>query len=79
MEKLLQYFISETDKKIENLRDDIKGDIKDVRTAVEELSKFKVEMIAGARLTALIVSAICGLLTLVSTVFTVVVMWRTSK
>ncbi len=65
MEKLLQYFMQETDKKFEGLSEDIQG----VQAKLEDLSKFKIEMIASARLTALIVSAFCGFITLTISVW----------
>jgi hypothetical protein len=64
MEQLFRYFIQETDKKF----DELKGDIADVKEQLKDLSKFKAEMIATARTTSFIVSAICGAITLTVTV-----------
>lgn len=60
MEQLLRYFIQETNESLASIRADL-----------SDLKKFKVEMIASARLTAFIVSAICGLITLLSSLFLV--------
>lgn len=57
MEELVKYYMDETNRKIAK-----------IETKLDDLTKFKLEMIASARLTALIVSGICGLITLVATV-----------
>lgn len=55
MEELLRYFIQETNESLAQIRTDL-----------SDLKKFKAEMVVSARLTSLIVSSICGLLTLIS-------------
>lgn len=66
-DQLQKYFMKETDRKIEEL----KGDIKLVNGKLDDLTKFKIEMIVSARMTSFVVSSVCGLLTLlVSTYLT---------
>ncbi len=60
MEKLLQYFMQETDKKFDSIGSDLRG----VNAKLDDLTKFKVEMLATARTTSLIVSVLSGLVTL---------------
>ncbi len=67
MEQLLRYFIQETNEKLSSMDDKMiqMGD------KLSDLQKFKAEMMASARLTAMFVSGICGFLTLTATVFLV--------
>jgi hypothetical protein len=58
MEELLRYFMTETNDRLERME-----------SRLEDLTKFKLEMIASARLTSLIVSGICGAITLVASLF----------
>lgn len=55
-EGLWKYFMEQSNKRFDSI-DDKLGD----------LTRFKIEMMASARLTALIVSGICGALTLCAT------------
>ncbi len=57
MEELLQYFMGATNDRLEG-----------IEGKLDDLVKFKIEMLATARLTSLIVSSFCGLITLVVTV-----------
>lgn len=61
MEKLIEYFINETNK----TRDELKSEIRLIQERLNDLQKFKVEMIVSARWVSLIVSAVCGLLTMI--------------
>lgn len=72
MEKLLQYFMTDTEKKFDSLN----AKVDNVFNKIDDLTKFKIEMIASARMTALIVSALCGGITLIGTVVTIIVMVR---
>lgn len=65
MEQLLSYFIEETNRKFDALHGAVSG----IETKLDDLTKFKIEMVATARLTALVTSALCGLITLLVTLF----------
>lgn len=58
MDQLTEYFMNQTN-----------DSLKDIRSQLEDLRKFKIEMVASARLTSLIVSSICGLITMLATVW----------
>lgn len=60
MEELLRYFIKETNESLAG-----------IRSQLDDLQKFKVEMMSSARLTSLVVSGICGFITLVSSLLLV--------
>ena len=60
MEKLLQYFMEETNRKF----DSVSEDVKDIKDSLSDLQKFKIEMLSSARATSFIVSMVCGLVTL---------------
>lgn len=60
MEELLRYFIKETNEKLVS-----------IEGKLEDLQKFKTEMMASARLTSFVVSGICGLVTLISSMMLV--------
>lgn len=60
MEPILEYHIEETGKRFS----DIKEDLHDIKERLEELRDFKIETIATSRLVSLLVSAVCGLITL---------------
>lgn len=62
MDPLLKYFMEETNKRLDTVDDKL-----------TDLTKFKVEMIASARLTSFIVSGLCGLITMIAT------MWMSYK
>ncbi len=65
MDELLKYFMTETDRRLGGIEEKL-----------DDLTKFKAEMIATARLTSLMVSGVCGFITLVVTVF---VTWAATK
>lgn len=60
MEELLRYFIQETNERLAG-----------IERSLLDLQKFKIEMLASARTTSLIVSTVCGFVTLVATLLTV--------
>lgn len=71
MEKLLHYFMEETNRKFDALRADVQSvssDVKEVNTKVHDLQSFKVSLIASARTTSFIVSVVAGFVTLLITV-----------
>jgi predicted translin family RNA/ssDNA-binding protein len=59
MEKLIRYFMEETNKKF----DEVKKDIKDVKTSVQSLNEFKVSLMVSSRWVSLIVSTLVGIFT----------------
>lgn len=63
-QKLLDYHIKETNKSL----DDIYEEISEIRKSISQFSEFKVSMIAQTRVISLVVSAACGLLTMVATI-----------
>ena len=67
MEKMLKYFIDDTNKKI----DEIKVDLKDIDKKLTDLQSFKIEMLSSARVTAFLMSSIFGLATFIGTLITV--------
>jgi hypothetical protein len=73
MDPLLQRFIQETDRRFEQVSEQIK----DVHEAVKDLTKFKVEMVVSARWTSMLVSAALGLVTLAAS--TAISVYITSK
>jgi hypothetical protein len=64
MEQLLKYFMQETDKKLDELKDEVST----VRHKLEDIQKFKTELLATARTTSFIVSLICGTITIAITI-----------
>lgn len=60
MEELLRYFIQETKEKLVSIEDKL-----------EDLQKFKIEMMSSARFTSLVVSSVCGFITLISSLLLV--------
>lgn len=62
-EALLSYHIEQTGKKFDEVRDELKSLIE----KVDALQEFKVSIIINARWVSLVVSAICGFVTLVAT------------
>lgn len=72
MEPLLKYFIDETNKKIDDLKADVsegRKETREVRDKLSDLQAFKVEMVVSARWVSLLVSAACGLLTMLATAY----------
>lgn len=65
MDKLVQYFMQETDKKFSAIRSDLSS----ICLKLEDLTQFKSEMVASAKLTSIVVSTIFGLLTLAVSVY----------
>ena len=57
MEELLKYYMLETNVRLSG-----------IEVSLKDLQKFKAEMLVSARITALIVSAACGFLTLLSSI-----------
>jgi hypothetical protein len=57
MEELLKYYMEETNKRITSME-----------SKLEDLTKFKIEMVASARTTSLVVSGLCGLITMIVSV-----------
>lgn len=64
---MLKYFIDDTNKKI----DEIKVDLKDIDKKLTDLQSFKIEMLSSARVTAFLMSSIFGLATFIGTLITV--------
>lgn len=62
MENLLEHHILETRERFSELRDDIKN----IEEKIDGLHDFKIETIVSARWVSLIVSAVCGLLTMIA-------------
>jgi hypothetical protein len=75
--ELLEYFRDETNRRFEELRQDIKDLTTKVDEKVNDLQQFKVSMIVSSRWISLIVSAVCGLITLLVTVGLTI--WSTTR
>lgn len=56
MEELLRYFMKDTNDRLDK-----------IEAKIDDLSTFKIQMLATARMTSLVVSAICGFITLLVT------------
>lgn len=67
MEKLLKYFIEDTSKKI----DEVNSDIHEINRKLDDLMKFKIEMLASAKMTSILVSGAISLASLIITYFSV--------
>lgn len=63
MDELLQYFISDTNKKHDAMEQRL-GRIED---KLDDIYKFKITTIVSARFVSLVVSSICGLITMIAT------------
>jgi hypothetical protein len=59
-EELLKYHIQDTGKKFDDLNDSLKM----INSRLDDVQAFKMEMIISARWVSLIVSALCGLVTM---------------
>lgn len=64
-DELLRHHIEETREKFQ----EIKEDLSYVRDRLDGISAFKIEIATTSRNVSFIVSAICGLITLLATVF----------
>lgn len=64
-DQLLRHHIEETREKFQ----EIKEDLGEIRDKLECISAFKIEVATTSRNVSLIVSAFCGLITLLATVF----------
>lgn len=60
MEQLLQHHIHQTEKNF----DEIKNELTHFNSKLDDLAKFKAEMITSSRWVSVIVSAICGAVTM---------------
>ncbi len=72
MDELLKRFIDETDRKF----DDFKEGMGQIHDKLDDLTKFKIEMMVSARLTSFLISIACGFITLVTCV---AVAWYTAR
>jgi hypothetical protein len=60
--ELQKYFMKETNKKFEDLQKDISS----IQAQLSDLRSFKVAMMVSSRWVSLIISAVCGLATLLT-------------
>ena len=65
MDKLVDYFIAETNKKHEETKLETKLEFEKVHKRLDDLSQFKMQLIVSSRVVSLIVSIFCGFVTLV--------------
>jgi uncharacterized protein YlxW (UPF0749 family) len=63
MEELLKYHIRDTEKRFEELKDSVQS----LEEKLDDVAKFKAEMLVSARWVSLIISAVCGAVTMVTT------------
>jgi tetrahydromethanopterin S-methyltransferase subunit G len=47
--------------------DEVRKDLQEIQEKLNEIHDFKVQMIANSRLVSMVVSAVCGLVTLIIT------------
>ena len=62
MEELLKMYREYNDKRF----DEVRADLQEVNRKLDEIHDFKVTTIATSRTVSMIVSALCGLLTLIT-------------
>jgi hypothetical protein len=72
-----EYVRDETNRRFDEVREDIRALAKTVDERLTELQEFKISMVVSTRWISLIVSAFCGLITLLVTV--AVTVWATNK
>lgn len=65
MEQLLDYFMKETNKRFDTVDDQFAS----IASKLEDLVKFKIQMMTSTLWTSVIVSGLCGLLTMLATVW----------
>lgn len=65
MEDDLKFYREYNDRRF----DEIRSDIRDLATRLEELNEFKISQIATSRTISVVISAICGLITLIVSSF----------
>lgn len=71
-QNLLEYFIQESNKK----HDELKAEITKVYGQLEDLKKFKVEMVVTARHVSIWVSGVLGLVTMIASAVVTVFVTR---
>lgn len=64
MESLLRYFMEETNRKFQDIHES-QGHI---NKKLDDLTQFKIEMVASARMTSFLVSSACGFVSMVVSV-----------
>lgn len=62
MQELLQMYREYNDKRFDELR----ADLQEISLKLETMNEFKVQMIASSRVVSMVISAICGLVTLIA-------------
>lgn len=67
MEELLKHHIQDTRDRFNELKQELTA----LHEKLEDLRDFKISLIATSRTTSIIVSTVCGLITLIVTVFSV--------
>lgn len=65
MDKLLEHHIRDTERRFDEVREDLGG----ISKKLTDVQEFKVQMIINARWVSLVVSAVCGLVTMAVTTF----------
>lgn len=68
-ETLLQHHIEETRGNFADVREDLR----ELKVSLAELKTFRTEMIVTSRTVSLVVSAVCGFITLVASVVAVTI------
>lgn len=76
MEKLLEYHITETNRRFDEVKSelrDVKTDVKEVSNQLQDLGKFKAQMVGAAtgsaRTIAFVVSGAWSVLTLLASIY----------
>lgn len=62
-ERLLEYFKEDTNRRFDEMKDQLSS----INASLDDLKAFRISLIAQSRLTAFIISAVCGFVTLVAT------------
>jgi hypothetical protein len=65
---LLKYFIQKTDERFTAVEKRIDDSLKPIVEKLDDLTKFKIEMVVNAKWVALIISSACGIISLVISV-----------
>lgn len=63
MDNVLKYHIENTNKQF----DEIKESLHEIHDRIDDVQKFKAEMLISSRIVSVIISAVCGFLTMIAT------------
>lgn len=62
--QMLEYHIEETSRRF----DEVKSDLKDIKEKIDDFKEFKIEMLTTSRMVSIIISGVCGIITMIVSV-----------